>query len=110
MNTDVSIIDTAMQGWRDAASAREKMPNLFWIAIGILVGLEIPLAELYDGITFRDWPIQIDPLAPPFHRLTIANGAAPCFNAVGRFRPGLPAARGEIIQRGLFGRHSQTRT
>ena len=41
MNTDVSIIDTAIQSWRDAASAREKMPILFWIAIGILIALGI---------------------------------------------------------------------
>ncbi len=39
MDTDVPIIDTAVQGWRDAVAAREKMPTLFWVAIAAMIGL-----------------------------------------------------------------------
>ncbi len=37
--TDVPIVDTAIQGWRDAIAAREKMPTLFWVAIVAMIGL-----------------------------------------------------------------------
>jgi hypothetical protein len=39
MDTDVPIIDTAVQGWRDAVAAREKMPTLFWVATAVMIGL-----------------------------------------------------------------------
>ena len=39
--TDIPIIETAMQGWRDAMAARERMPMLFWIAGAVVVGLGI---------------------------------------------------------------------
>jgi hypothetical protein len=46
---DLPIIETAIQGWRDAASAREKMPMLFWTAIGIVIALSI-LQFLLGGL------------------------------------------------------------
>ena len=39
--SDMPIIETAIQAWRDAAAAREKMPMLFWTAIAILIALSI---------------------------------------------------------------------
>ena len=41
LNAELPIIETAVQAWRDAAMAREKMPTLFWIAIAILFALDI---------------------------------------------------------------------
>jgi hypothetical protein len=41
MNGDISVIDTAMQAWRNALAARERMPNLFWMALGAMIGLGI---------------------------------------------------------------------
>jgi hypothetical protein len=41
MGTDLPVIETAMQGWRDAMAARERMPMLFWIGGGVVIGLGI---------------------------------------------------------------------
>ncbi len=41
MNTDVPIVETAIQGWRDAMAARERMPMLFWIGGAVVIGLGI---------------------------------------------------------------------
>jgi hypothetical protein len=93
MNTDVSIIDTAMQSWRDAASAREKMPNLFWIAIGILVVLGI-LHGLIGGnflivvsIVFSiAQALALTPLAIAVHRFVLLGEARDSYD----FAPGDP--------------------
>ena len=39
--TDIPVIETAVQGWRDAMAARERMPMLFWIAGAVVIGLGI---------------------------------------------------------------------
>jgi hypothetical protein len=93
MNADVSIIDTAMQAWRDAASAREKMPNLFWIAIGILVVLGI-LHGLIGGnflivvsIIFSiAQALALTPLAIAVHRFVLLGEARDAYD----FAPGDP--------------------
>ena len=93
MNTDVSIIDTAMQSWRDAASAREKMPNLFWIAIGILIALGI-LHQLIGGyflivasIVFSiAQALALTPLAIAVHRFILLGEARDSYD----FAPGDP--------------------
>jgi hypothetical protein len=93
MNTDVSIIDTAMQGWRDAASAREKMPNLFWIAIGILVVLGI-LHVLIGGyfpvvvsiVLSIAQALALTPLAIAVHRFVLLGEARDAYD----FAPGAP--------------------
>src|SRR6202161_2853645 len=82
MNTDVSIIDTAIQSWRDAASAREKMPNLFWIAIGILIALGI-LHQLIGGyllvvgamVFSIAQALALTPLAISVHRFVLLGEA-----------------------------------
>jgi hypothetical protein len=93
MNTDVSIIDTAIQSWRDAASAREKMPNLFWIAIGILIALGI-LNQLIGGyllivggIVFSiAQALALTPLAIAVHRFILLGEARDSYD----FAPGDP--------------------
>jgi hypothetical protein len=93
MNTDVSIIDTAMQSWRDAASAREKMPNLFWTAIGILIALGI-LHQLIGGfllvvgaIVFSiAQALALTPLAISVHRFVLLGEARDSYD----FAPGDP--------------------
>jgi hypothetical protein len=93
MNTDVSIIDTAIQSWRDAASAREKMPNLFWIAIGILIALGI-LNQLIGGYLFIVGGIvfsiaqalALTPLAIAVHRFILLGEARDSYD----FAPGDP--------------------
>lgn len=39
--TNISIVDTAIQGWRDALAARQNMPTLFWIALAVMIGLGV---------------------------------------------------------------------
>jgi hypothetical protein len=93
MNTDVSIIDTAIQSWRDAAAAREKMPNLFWIAIGILIALGI-LNQLIGGyllivggIVFSiAQALALTPLAIAVHRFILLGEARDSYD----FAPGDP--------------------
>jgi hypothetical protein len=41
MSADIAIVETAVQGWRDALAARAKMPTLFWVALAVLIGLSI---------------------------------------------------------------------
>jgi hypothetical protein len=50
MGTDLPVIETAMQGWRDAMAARERMPMLFWIGGGVVIALGI-LHVIVGGIT-----------------------------------------------------------
>jgi hypothetical protein len=93
MNTDVSIIDTAIQSWRDAASAREKMPNLFWIAIGILIALGI-LHQLIGGyllvvgamVFSIAQALALTPLAISVHRFVLLGEARDSYD----FAPGDP--------------------
>jgi hypothetical protein len=93
MSTDVSIIDTAMQSWRDAASAREKMPNLFWVSIGILIALGI-LHQLIGGyllvvgsLVFSiAQALALTPLAISIHRFVLLGEARDSYD----FAPGAP--------------------
>jgi hypothetical protein len=93
MNTEVSIIDTAVQGWRDAASARERMPNLFWTAIGVLIALGI-LQFLIGGyfaivttIVFSlAQALALTPLAIAVHRFILLGEARDAYD----FAPGDP--------------------
>src|SRR5579863_4708216 len=41
ITSDMPIIETAIQAWRDAAAGRERMPMLFWTTIAILIALSI---------------------------------------------------------------------
>lgn len=92
MNSDVSIIDAAMQGWRDALSAREKMPNLFWVAIGILIALGV-LHVLIGGFSILvsivlsiAQALALTPLAIAVHRFVLLGEARDAYD----FAPGDP--------------------
>ena len=82
--TDLPIIETAVQAWRDAASAREKMPNLFWIAIGILIALSIlhlllggwGYFSLISSVVFSvAQALALTPLAISVHRFILLDEA-----------------------------------
>jgi hypothetical protein len=84
MSTDLPIIETAVQGWRDAASAREKMPTLFWIVIAILIGLGI-LHVLIGGWSYFSFiasvvfalaqALALTPFAIAIHRFVLLDEA-----------------------------------
>jgi len=80
MNTDVPIIDTAIQGWRDAVAAREKMPTLFWVAIAVMIGLGLLhflsgvwiFLPLLSGVVFSiARGLALTPLAIAVHRFVL---------------------------------------
>jgi hypothetical protein len=87
MGADISIVDTAMQAWRDILSAREKMPNLFWIAIGVLIGLGILHALiggyflLIVGVIFSlAQALALTPLAIAVHRFVLLGEARDAYD------------------------------
>jgi hypothetical protein len=91
MNTDVSIMDTAVQAWRDVLAARAKMPTLFWIAIGVMIALGV-LHELI-GIHFLivativfsiAQALALTPLAIAVHRFVLLGEARDAYD----FAPG----------------------
>jgi len=92
---DLPIIETALQGWRDAAAAREKMPTLFWIAIAIMIALAI-LHVLLGGLSFFSFIVSVifglaqalalTPLAIAVHRFVLLDEARDAYD----FAPGDP--------------------
>jgi hypothetical protein len=93
MSADLSIVDTAVQAWRDVLAAREKMPTLFWIALGIMVGLGIlhaligGLFLLAIGIVFSlAQALALTPLAIAVHRFVLLGEARDAYD----FAPGDP--------------------
>jgi hypothetical protein len=82
--TDMPVIETAMQGWRDAAAAREKMPMLVWTAIAVLIALSI-LNALIGGLGIFSFIVQVvfvvaqalalTPLAIAVHRFVLLGEA-----------------------------------
>ena len=90
---DLPIIETAIQGWRDAASARERMPNLFWITLAILIALGI-LHALIGGyfslvvsiILSLAQALALTPLAIAVHRYVLLGEARDAYD----FAPGDP--------------------
>jgi hypothetical protein len=91
MNTDVSVMDTAVQAWRDVVAARAKMPTLFWIAIGVMIALGV-LRELI-GIHFLivativfsiAQALALTPLAIAVHRFVLLGEARDAYD----FAPG----------------------
>ena len=76
MDTDVPIVDTAIQGWRDAMAAREKMPTLFWVALAVMIGLGLLhfLAGMWliANIVFSlARALALTPLAIAVHRFVL---------------------------------------
>lgn len=78
--TDVPIVDTAIQGWRDAIAAREKMPTLFWVAIVAMIGLglvhfilavwlSLPLIGRLALLVVQ--PLILTPFAIAIHRFVL---------------------------------------
>jgi hypothetical protein len=93
--TDIPVIETAVQGWRDAAAARKKMPMVFWTAIGILIALSI-LHMLIGGwgsfsfivavILALAQAAALTPLAIAVHRFVLLGEAGDRYD----FAPGDP--------------------
>lgn len=80
MNTDVSILDAAMQGWRDALAAREKMPTLFWTVTAVMIGLGLLHFVLGVGLHLAIFAtvaiglaqaLALTPLAIAIHRFVL---------------------------------------
>jgi hypothetical protein len=84
MDTDVPIVDTAIQGWRDAVAAREKMPTLFWVAIAAMIGLGLlrfllgvwVLPPLVNSVIFAlAEALALTPFAIAIHRFVLLDEA-----------------------------------
>jgi len=95
MDTDVPIIDTAIQGWRDAVAAREKMPTLFWVAIAVMIGLGLLhflsgvwlFLPLLSGVVFSvAQALALTPLAIAVHRFVLLDEIHDSYD----FAPGDP--------------------
>ncbi|MGA2795776.1 MAG: hypothetical protein ABSE69_20135 [Roseiarcus sp.] len=95
MDTDVPIIDTAIQGWRDAMAAREKMPTLFWVAIAVMIGLGLLhflsgvwlFLPLLSGVVFSvAQALALTPLAIAVHRFVLLDEIHDSYD----FAPGDP--------------------
>jgi hypothetical protein len=93
MSADIAIIDTAVQGWRDAVAAREKMPTLFWIALAVLIGLGIVQGLLGNYLGYLAGLIfglaqaaAVTPLAIAVHRFVLLGEARDSYD----FNPGDP--------------------
>ena len=91
----VPIIETAVQAWRDAAIARERMPTLFWIAIAVLFGLNIlqsllggwGAASFVGGVIFAlAQALALTPVAIAVHRFILLDEARDRYD----FAPGDP--------------------
>lgn len=94
-NTDVPIIDTAIQGWRDAVAAREKMPTLFWVAIAVMIALGVLhflasvwiFLPLVSGVVFSlAQALALTPLAIAVHRFVLLDEVRDFYD----FAPGDP--------------------
>ena len=93
MSGDLPIVETAIQGWRDAASARERMPNLFWIALAILIVLGVLHAAIGGYFSFivsiifsLAEALALTPLAIAVHRYVLLGEARDAYD----FVPGDP--------------------
>jgi hypothetical protein len=80
MDTDVPIVETAIQGWRDAMAARERMPMLFWIAGAVVVGLGILHVIVGEGLILSlilaiAQAAALTPLAIGVHRFVLLGEA-----------------------------------
>lgn len=93
--SDIPIIETAIQAWRDAAAAREKMPMLFWTAIAILIALSIlhmllggwgSFAFVVGVIFAVAQALALTPLAIAVHRFILLGEAQDRYD----FAPGDP--------------------
>jgi hypothetical protein len=79
-DTDVPIVETAIQGWRDAMAARERMPMLFWIAGAVVIGLGILHVIVGYGIILSlifaiAQAAALTPLAIGVHRFVLLGEA-----------------------------------
>jgi hypothetical protein len=79
-DTDVPVIETAIQGWRDAMAARERMPMLFWIAGAVVIGLGILHVIVGYGIILSlifaiAQAAALTPLAIGVHRFVLLGEA-----------------------------------
>jgi hypothetical protein len=91
MSTDIAIVATAVQGWRDAIAAREKMPTLFWIALAVLIGLSLVEGLLGNYLGYAAGLIfglaqaaAVTPLAIAVHRFVLLGEARDGYD----FNPG----------------------
>ena len=80
MDSDVPIIETAMQGWRDALAARERMPMLFWIAGAVVIGVGILHVIVGEGLLLSlifaiAQAAALTPLAIGVHRFVLLGEA-----------------------------------
>jgi hypothetical protein len=92
--TNIPVVDTAIQGWRDALAAREKMPTMFWITLGVMIALGVLhylvgywwLSNIVFGLARG---LALTPFALAIHRFVLLGEARDAYDFAptdGRFQ------------------------